>query len=84
MEGNQLILSSFNNLARNEPAIWQVIPMGDGTVAIRSSAPTFTTSKATGNVYAQTNSSYVDTYNTLVIGVNVNLTQRFRLIKLDI
>lgn len=84
MEGNQLILSSFNNLARNEPAIWQVIPMGDGTVVIRSSAPTFTTSKATGNIYAQTNSSYVDKYNTLVIGVNNNITQRFRLIKLDI
>ena len=83
MEGNQLIVSSFNNLARNEPAIWKVTPMGDGTVTITSSAKTFTSFKNTGNIYAQTNSSYVDTYNTLIIGVNNNTTQRFKLIKLD-
>ena len=83
MEGNQLIVSTFNNLARNEPSIWQITPMGDGTVTITSSAKAFTTSKHTGNVYAQTNPSYVDNYNTLVIGENVNLAQRFRLIKLD-
>ena len=83
MEGNQLIVSSFNNLARNEPSIWKVTPMGDGTVTITSVAPTFTTMKATGNVYAQTNPTIVDNYNTLVIGVNFNKTQRFKLIKLD-
>ncbi len=83
MEGNQLIVSSFNNLARNEPAIWKVTPMGDGTVTISSSAPAFTSLKHTGNIYAQTNPSYVDNYNTLVIGENVNQTQRFKLIKLD-
>ena len=83
MEGNQLIVSSFNNLARNEPAIWQVKPMGDGTVIITSSAPTFTSSKATGNIYVQTNPSIADNYDTLVIGVNNNATQRFKLIKID-
>ena len=83
MEGNQLIVSSFNNLARNEPSIWKVIPMGDGTVTITSSAPTFTSFKETGNIYVQTNSTIVDNYNTLVIGVNNNVTQRFKLVKLD-
>lgn len=83
MEGNQLIVSSFNNLARNEPSIWQVKPMGDGTVVITSSAPTFTSSKVTGNIYVQTNSSIVDNYNSLVIGRNRDETQRFKLIKLD-
>lgn len=83
MEGNQLIVSSFNNLARNEPAIWQVIPMGDGTVTITSSAPTFTSSKNTGNIYVQTNPSEIDEYNMLLIGINKNATQRFKLVKLD-
>lgn len=83
MEGNQLIVSSFNNLARNEPAIWQVKPMGDGTVTITSSAPTFTSSKNTGNIYVQTNPSEVDEYNMILIGINTNATQRFKLIKLD-
>ena len=83
MEGNQLIVSSFNNLARNEPAIWQVKPMGDGTVIITSSAPTFTSSKNTGNIYVQTNSSEIDEYNMLLIGINTNATQRFKLVKLD-
>lgn len=83
MEGNQLIVSSFNNLARNEPSIWKVTPMGDGTVTITSSAPTFTSFKETGNIYVQTNSTIVDNYNTLVIGINNNVTQRFKLVKLD-
>ena len=83
MEGNQLIVSSFNNLARNEPAIWQVKPMGDGTVTITSSAPTFTSSKNTGNIYIQTNPSEIDDYNMLLIGINTNATQRFKLVKLD-
>lgn len=83
MEGNQLIVSSFNNLARNEPAIWQVKPMGDGTITITSSAPTFTSSKNTGNIYVQTNPSEIDEYNMLLIGVNTNATQRFKLVKLD-
>lgn len=83
MEGNQLIVTTFNNLARNEPSIWKVTPMGDGTVTITSSAPTFTSSKATGNIYAQTNSNIGDTKNQLLIGVNNNTTQRFKLIKLD-
>lgn len=83
MEGNQLIVSPFNNLARNEPAIWQVKPMGDGTVTITSSAKNFTTSKVTGNIFAQTNPTATDSYNNLVIGINNNSTQRFKLIKLD-
>lgn len=83
MEGNPLIVSPFNNLARNEPSIWEVTPMGDGTVTITSSAPCFTTDKVTGNVFVQTNPTITDNYNTLIIGVNYNKTQRFKLIKLD-
>lgn len=83
MEGNQLIVSPFNNLARNEPSIWKINLMGDGTVTITSSMPSFTSTKVTGNIYVQTNSNIVDNYNTLVIAENKNKTQRFKLIKLD-
>ena len=83
MEGNQLVVSSFNNLARNEPSIWKILPMGDGTVIITSSAPPFSNSRVTGNLYAQTNSEMIDNYNTLVIGFNESSTQRFKLVKLD-
>ena len=85
LEGNHLIVSAFNNLARNDPSIWKIIPMGDGTVVITSSAKSFyeEPGKVSGNVYAQTNSDIVDTCNTLAIGLNENSTQRFKLIKLD-
>lgn len=85
LEGNQLIVSPFNDLARNEPSIWQIIPMGDGTVKITSSAKSFydDAGKISGNIYVQSNPEIADNYHTLVIGLNRDKTQRFKLVKLD-
>ena len=51
---------TFNSLSRNEPQIWNILPMGDGTYAIKTVVPSFTVSEKSGFLLAK---PYGDTNN---------------------
>jgi hypothetical protein len=44
---------TFNSLSRNEPQIWNIFPMGDGTYAIKTVVPSFTISEKSGFLLAK-------------------------------
>lgn len=67
----------FNNYARNEPQIWKIKAVGNGTYTITSVVDLFNTSIASGNIVpAGPNKS-------LMIGKNDIKGQRYRLISVD-
>ena len=73
-------MDKFNDKRRNEPQIWKITPVGDGTYTI--STVVSSVSGNTGNLVAQTNPNN-DNYNTIVIGKNNKATTRFKFIKVD-
>ncbi len=75
--------ASFNELARNEPQIWRITPVGNGTYIISTVVPVFDNASATGNILPQTNKNITDDYNNIIIGKNNAQTQRFKLIAVD-
>ena len=76
-------IDKFNDKARNEPQIWKITPVGNGTYTIRTVAPQATPTANTGYIIPQTNSSVSDAYNQIIIGKNNNDTARFKLIQID-
>lgn len=76
-------IDKFNDKARNEPQIWKITPVGNGTYTIRTVAPQVTPTANTGYIIPQTNSSVSDAYNQIIIGKNNNDTARFKLIQID-
>ena len=73
----------FNTNARNEPQLWKIIPVGNGTYVITTVVNVFDSGNYSGNILPQTNVSVSDDYNNIIIGKNNILTQRFKLIALD-
>ncbi|MBR5370172.1 MAG: hypothetical protein IK137_02590 [Bacilli bacterium] len=73
-------INKFNEKARNEPQIWRIIPVGNGTYKISTA---ISSSSNTGNLIAQTNSNVSDAYNQIIIGKNNDDTARFKLIQID-
>lgn len=70
----------FNNISRNEPQIWRITPVGNGTYTITTQVPVFDSNTQSGNIFPQTNKDAGDYYNNIIIGKqNIN-TQRFKLI----
>lgn len=67
----------FNNYARNDPQVWKITAVGNGTYTITSVVDLFNTSIASGNIVpAGPNKS-------LMIGKNDIKGQRYRLISVD-
>ena len=76
-------IDKFNDKARNEPQIWKITPVGNGTYTIKTVSPQATPTANTGYIIAQTNSSVSDAYNQIIISKNNNDTARFKLIQID-
>lgn len=79
---------SFNNYRRDTAQIWKIIPAGDGTYFIRTSAPTPLHAESgsytdTGNIICQTNNAEANYKGQFFIGRNQASTERFRLISVD-
>ena len=81
----------FNRYARNEPQIWKIESVGNGTYLITTVVKVFDSSKQTGNILPQTNFLIPDGHAgesgnknpQIIIGKrNIN-TQRFKLIAID-
>lgn len=81
---NTLIaMEKFNEKARNEPQIWKIHPVGNGTYTIETVMPPITPTANTGFLILQTNSSSNETYNRVIIGRKNYDTARFKFIQLD-
>lgn len=76
-------IDKFNDKARNEPQIWKITPVGNGTYTIKTVTPQATPTANTGYIIPQTNSSVSDAYNQIIIGKNNDDTARFKLIQID-
>ncbi len=74
-------IDKFNEKSRNEPQIWKVTPVGNGTYTISTVVPTSSTD--TGNIVPQTNNSVNDAFNQIIISKNNLETERFKLIEID-
>ena len=75
-------MTKFNEKARNEPQIWKINPVGDGTYTIETVMPQVTPTANTGYLTPQTN-SIVENYNKIIIGKKNISTARFKLIQID-
>ena len=75
--------SEFNNTSRNEPQIWEITTLGNGTYAISTVVPVFDDTKKTGTIFPQLDSKKKENYQKILIGQTQIKTQRFRLISVD-
>lgn len=75
--------AAFNDLARNEPQIWKIRAVGNGTYVISTVVAVFDDANVTGNILPQTNQTVTDDLNNIIIGKNNVVTQRFKLIAVD-
>ncbi len=76
-------LKNFNTKARNDPQIWKIVPVGDGTYTIETVVPQASSTYSTGYLTPQTNSTLGQTYNQIVIGKKNKETARFKFIQVD-
>ena len=60
---------TFNTLSRNEPQIWNILPMGDGTYAIKTVVPSFTVSEKSGFLFAKPCGETSNNDNDIMIGL---------------
>jgi hypothetical protein len=82
--GNEVYTGEeFNKTSRNEPQIWKIIPLGNGTYAITTVVIYFDTNRPTGYLIPQVRSDYSDSYNKVIIGKRNFTTQRFKLVSID-
>lgn len=72
-------LSKFNDKGRNEPQIWKIKVVGNGTYEIS----TVVAGNGTGNLIAQTNDTVPKYNNNIIVAKNNSTTARFRLIQVD-
>ena len=91
--------TSFNTLSRNKPQIWKVVPLSDGTYAIKTVVESYLYNKRTGYLTVNTarfeDGTPTDYYEQVMIGfaetTNVasddltrpTLTERFYVYALD-
>lgn len=71
--------TGFNNYSRNDPQIWQIKPVGNGTYVIETSVSKFQSSEDTGYIYPNTNMNPAQ----LQIGIKNIDGQRYRLISTE-
>lgn len=85
-------LTPFNSYARNEPQLWRVYSLGDGTYAISTVVDYFRENVPTGGLVAQTryDDGTVPTEPSIIISQNKDAsnrrkftTQRFKLIDIN-
>ena len=76
-------MEKFNDKARNEPQIWKIKPVGNGTYTIETASPQVTPTANTGYIIPQTNSNVIDAYNQVIIGKKNMDTARFRFTQID-
>ena len=58
--GNNVATSeTFNSVSRNDPQVWNVVPMKDGTFAIKTIVESFNASAKTGFLYADPTDKYI-------------------------
>lgn len=83
MERNKLAAATaFNSKRRNDPQIWKITPIKNGTYIITTSVSRFQDSLKTGNILPQFDSAISDS-NLVIIGVNNSDGERFKLISVD-
>lgn len=83
MERNKLAAATaFNSKRRNDPQIWKITPIKNGTYTITTSVSRFQDSLKTGNILPQFDSAISDA-NLVIIGVNNSDGERFKLISVD-
>ena len=76
--------SSFNTSARNDPQIWKITAVGNGTYTITSSLPSVDSSENTGNIFPKRGNNESDNVKPgFVIGKNNTTTQRFKIVSID-
>ena len=73
-------IDKFNEKARNDPQIWKIEPVGNGTYTITTVMPPTT---GRGNLIVQTNNSISDSLNQIIIARTNRDTARFKLIQVD-
>ena len=76
-------IDRFNERARNDPQIWKIKPVGDGTYTIETSSAQVIAGSNSGYITPQTNSTVSDKLNQVIIGKKNSQTARFRLIQID-
>lgn len=76
-------IDKFNDHARNEPQIWKVVAVGNGTYIIETVVQQANPSANSGFILPQTNQSVSDAKNQLIIGKKNADTARFKLIQID-
>lgn len=86
--GNELVANqAFNTKARNEPQIWKIKAVGNGTYIISTVVEPRDSTFLSGNILPipyPTNSDIDAKYqNTFIVGRNNDDTQRFKLISLE-
>ena len=78
---------AFNKYTRNDPQMWKITAVGNGTYIIESSVVIFDPSKPSGYIVPQTNIEVPDNWqdgkSELIIGRNQVTTERFKLISVD-
>lgn len=74
-------VDKFNEKARNEPQIWRIIPVGNGTYIIETVVSAV--SGNTGYLTAQTNANVSENLNKIIISNNNKETARFKFIQID-
>ncbi len=73
-------IDKFNEHARNEPQIWKITPVDNGTYTIETVVDK---TKDTGYILPQTNSTVSDAHDQLIIGKKNKDTARFKFIQID-
>ena len=73
---------TFNNASRNEPQIWKINPVGNGTYTISTAVPSADGTNTSGSIFPLRNSLGTD-LPKLIIGKNNVTTQRFKIISID-
>ena len=81
-DGNKITTSKFNNYARNDPQIWKIKPVGNGTYTIETVVEQLDKNISTGYIFPQTNQLLEDK-DLLIVGIKNQDTERFRLIPID-
>lgn len=74
--------SAFNTYARNEPQIWNISAIGNGTYTIKTIVPAFDSTKPSGFILPQSNQNG-SKKNQFIIGKNNYDTARFVLRSVD-
>ena len=60
---------TFNSLSRNDPQIWNIFPMKDGTYAIKTVVPSYLKNELSGFLFAKPSGEGPNNQNDVMIGL---------------